>query len=78
VRLWRFLQSQRPLPLFAARDIWKRFVAIIIECSAGRIRPLNFCSEELHDLPLRKESLRLFGIGELERAEQETFGLKFI
>jgi 3-oxoacyl-[acyl-carrier protein] reductase len=69
-------QSQGPVPLLSTIDCGQRDIAIIAESSVCGVRPGNLLAEELHHLPLGKEALGLLGIGELERLEQESLGLK--
>lgn len=69
-------QSQGPVPLLPTLDCGQRDIAIIDECSVCGIRPGDLLAQELHHFPLGKEALCLLGIGELERLEQESLGLK--
>lgn len=48
---------------------------LIVSGNCG-VRPGNLLAQELDHLPLGKEALGLLGIGELERLEQESLGLK--
>jgi hypothetical protein len=77
VLIWHFLQSQSPVPFFSALDTRQNLVSIDVKHSICGIRPRNFCVEELDDVPLWKQALCLFGVGELQRAQQKTLGVEF-
>jgi hypothetical protein len=47
------------------------------ERSAWWVGPWNHRVQELHDLPLWKQALRLVRVGELQGAQQETLRFKF-
>jgi hypothetical protein len=73
----RLIQSQRPMPFVAAFDCWERDVAVIGESAVFGVGPGNIWVEMLHDLPVRKETLGLLRVRELERAQEEAPGEKF-
>jgi len=77
VLIWRFLQSQSPVPFLPALDTRKNLVSVDIEHPICGIRPRNFSVEELDDVPLWEQALCLFGIRKLKRPQQKTLGVKF-
>jgi hypothetical protein len=71
----RLFQSQRSVPFVAALDGGKRDVTIEGERSISGIWPWNVGVQEPDDLPLRKDTLRLRRIGELQWPQQKPLGL---
>ena len=62
------------MPGFAVLHRGQRHIAITGVRSICRIRPWNAFREIAYDFPLRKQKLRLRGISQFERAEQQAFG----
>jgi hypothetical protein len=66
---WIGLQTEGPVPSFAALYGGKRQIANEVKRPVSRIRPWDLRGQVAHDLPLRKQNLNLFGVCELERAQ---------
>jgi len=64
------------VPLLTTLDCGQSDIAVIGKRSIRGVRPGNLVAQELDHFPLGKEALCLLGIGELERLEQKSFGLK--
>jgi hypothetical protein len=67
-------EAEGPVPLVAAGYGRKGDVAVVGEGSVGGVGPGDACGEEADDLPMRKDTLGLPGIGESERVEDEARG----
>ena len=63
-------QSKRPMPFVSALDCGESHIAIVGEGSVGGVWPGNDSVQKFDDLPVGKEALRLFRVGELERTQE--------
>ena len=69
-------QPERPMPLIPAIHSRKSCIAIVGVGAVRRIGPGNSIREIADDLPLRKQKLRLRGVGELQWTQEEARSLK--
>jgi hypothetical protein len=74
--VWLSLEPEGPMPLIAASHGWKSCIAIVGVDAVRRIGPGNSFREIANDLPMRKQKLRLGGVGELQWLQEEARGLK--
>ena len=64
-------EAQRPMPRFAAFFRRKRHVANEVKGPVSWIGPGHMRCQVANDFPVRKENLDLFGVPEVERAQQK-------
>ncbi len=69
-------QPERPMPLIPAIHGRKSCIAIVGVGAVRRIGPGNRIREIANDLPMRKQKLRLRGVGELQWTQEEARSLK--
>ena len=70
-------ETQAPVPGLAALDLRQGDIAQVLESAVGRVRPRDAIEQVADDLPVGEVLLHLRGIGDLERAQDESRGAAF-
>ncbi len=74
--VWFSLEPEGPMPLIPAIHSGESCIAIVGVGAVRRIGPGNSFRKIANDLPMRKQKLRLRGVGELQWTQEETRSLK--
>ena len=74
--VWFSLEPEGPMPLIPAIHSRKSRIAIVGVGAVRRIGPGNSFRKIANDLPMRKQKLRLRGVGELQWTQEEARCLK--
>ncbi|MNG20263.1 hypothetical protein D3C84_1045030 [compost metagenome] len=64
------------MPLFARGNRRQRDVTQIGQCAVGRVRPRHQGVEITHHFPVRELLLDGFGVGQLQRTQDQAFGVQ--
>jgi hypothetical protein len=71
------LEPQGPVPSLSPFDRRKSDISTIRQRTVGWIRPRHPAGQKLHQFPVGKNNLNLFGVGEFERTQPQPFCFEY-